>query len=123
MEQLDARIGIESKYIRKAALLACRANIVVGGSQKNLVSQPGWREECGRGRSRPGDERTRVQQGRNQSSGLGTDGGGVEERRRTFSPKATRGRVRLSCRERGQVFFLSFVSLKVTRVFVSFNAA
>ena len=120
-EQLDARISSVSKHIRKAALLACRANIVVGGIQKNLASRPpGWREECGRGRSRPGDERARVQQGRNQSSGLDGRGGAVSRSGVHFGPK--RGEERRECffsGERGHVFFVTFISPSRSKIWFS----
>ena len=65
--------------------------VVVGVCQMNSMSAPGRRGECdagGRGRPRP-SLRTARPQSEQQSW---TDGGGVEERRRTFSPKATRAR-------------------------------
>ena len=64
------------------------ANIVVSVCQINLMSAPGRRGECdgaGRGRPRP-SSRTARPQSEQQSW---TDGGGAEERRRTFSPKTT----------------------------------
>ena len=85
-----ARGGVAARACHAALLRpgVHRANIVVGGIQKNLASRPpGWREECGRGRSRPGDERARVQQGRNQSSGLDGRGGAVSRSGVHFGPK------------------------------------